>query len=139
CPAVIRLRAPGQGLLLRRLHRRLRPVSPLLSRRTPRPSLAGPYLMEEFPAVIADSVVLTLISNRVVAPEDFLTSGGACQPTESGRKKFFQAYEARKSTLVSHPVYGYRMSYSRMLEVQARMLASYVRGEPPAYTGFIVR
>jgi hypothetical protein len=31
------------------------------------------------------------------------------------------------------------MSYSRMLEVQARMLAGYVRGELPNYTGFIIR
>ena len=27
----------------------------------------------------------------------------------------------------------------RMLEVQARMLAAYVRGEIPRYTGFVVR
>ena len=77
--------------------------------------------------------------NRVVAPEDFLTWGSACQLNEAGRKKFFQTYEQRKSTLVAHPVYGYKMSYSRLLEVQARMLAGYVRGETPCYTGFVVR
>ena len=31
------------------------------------------------------------------------------------------------------------MTYSRMLEVQVRMLAAHVRGTVPAYTGFIVR
>ena len=41
--------------------------------------------------------------------------------------------------MVSHPVYGYKMSYARMLEVQARMLAAFVRGEVPSYTGFTVR
>ena len=40
---------------------------------------------------------------------------------------------------MAHPVYGYKMSYSRMLEVQARTLAAYVRGELPGYTGFTVR
>jgi len=45
----------------------------------------------------------------------------------------------RKAAVVTHPIYGYRMSYSRMLEVQARMLAAHVRGSIPAYTGFIVR
>jgi CRISPR-associated protein Cas1 len=103
-----------------------------------RPSLALD-IMEEFRAVIADSVVLTLINNRVVAPEDFLTWGNACQLTEEGRKKFFVAYEQRKATVVTHPVYGYKMSYSRMLEVQARTLAAYVRGDVPQYTGFTVR
>jgi CRISP-associated protein Cas1 len=103
-----------------------------------RPSLALD-VMEEFRAVIADSVVLTLINNRLVTPEDFLTWRGACQLTETGRKTFFNAYEQRKATVVTHPVYGYKMSYSRMLEVQARTLAAYVRGDIPNYTGFIVR
>ena len=59
--------------------------------------------------------------------------------TESGRRKFFGAYEQRKATVVTHPVYGYKMSYARMLEVQARTLAAYVRGDVPRYTGFTVR
>lgn len=103
-----------------------------------RPSLALD-VMEEFRAVIADSVVLTLVNNRLVEPGDFVAWGEACQLTEEGRKKFFAAYEQRKATVVTHPVYGYKMSYSRMLEVQARMLAAYVRGDVPGYTGFIVR
>jgi CRISPR-associated protein Cas1 len=103
-----------------------------------RPSLALD-LMEEFRAVIADSVVLNLVNNRIVTPEDFLTWRESCQLTEEGRKKFFTAYEQRRATVVSHPVYGYKMSYSRMLEVQARVLAAYVRGDIPQYTGFTVR
>lgn len=103
-----------------------------------RPSLALD-LMEEFRAVIADSVVLTLINNRVVEPADFVTWRDTCQLTEAGRKKFFCAYEQRKATVVKHPLFGYRMNYSRMLEVQARLLAAYVRGDIPSYTGFVVR
>jgi CRISP-associated protein Cas1 len=103
-----------------------------------KPSLALD-LMEEFRPIIADSVVLTLINNEMLTPADFLTWRDACQLTECGRKSFFQAYEQRKATEVTHPVYGYRMSYSRMLEVQARMLASYIRGTVPSYTGFTVR
>lgn len=103
-----------------------------------RPSLALD-LMEEFRAIIADSVVLTLINNRVVTPDDFLTWREACTLNESGRAKFFRCYEDRKATEVKHPVYGYTMSYSRMLEVQARTLAAYVRGDMPNYVGFQVR
>jgi len=103
-----------------------------------KPSLALD-LMEEFRPVIADSVVLTLINNEMLTPGDFLVWREACQLTDSGRRAFFQAYEQRKATVVTHPVYGYKMSYSRMLEVQARMLAAYVRGSVPAYTGFTVR
>jgi len=103
-----------------------------------KPSLALD-LMEEFRPVIADSVVLTLINNETVTRGDFVLWREACQLTESGRKAFFAAYEQRKATVITHPVYGYRMSYSRMLEVQARMLAAFVRGGIPTYTGFTVR
>jgi CRISPR-associated protein Cas1 len=103
-----------------------------------KPSLALD-LMEEFRAIIADSVTLTLINNGVLTPKDFLVWRDACQLTEDGRKRFFVAYEQRKATIVTHPVFGYKMSYGRMLEVQARMLAAYVRGDIPQYTGFTVR
>ena len=103
-----------------------------------KPSLALD-LMEEFRPVIADSVVLTLVNNEALTPGDFLTWRGACQLTDAGRRVFFRAYEQRKFTEVTHPVYGYRMTYGRMLEVQARMLASAVRGESPRYSGFRVR
>jgi CRISP-associated protein Cas1 len=103
-----------------------------------KPSLALD-LMEEFRPVIADSVVLTLINNESLTKDDFITWRGACNLTECGRKAFFAAYEQRKATVVTHPVYGYRMSYARMLEVQARTLAAFVRGEIPGYTGFTVR
>jgi len=103
-----------------------------------KPSLALD-LMEEFRTIIADSVVLTLINNAMLDASDFLVWRGACHLTERGRKAFFTAYEARRATEITHPVYGYRMSYSRMLEVQARMLAAAVRGSIPTYTGFTVR
>lgn len=108
------------------------------SNRHGKPSLALD-LMEEFRPVIADSVVLTLVNNEMLTPADFLNWRGACHLTDDGRKIFFRAYEQRKATEVTHPVYGYRMTYSRMLEVQTRMLAAYVRGSIPAYTGFTVR
>lgn len=103
-----------------------------------KPSLALD-LMEEFRAVIADSVALTLINNGSLSPKDFITWRGACQLTEEGRTRFFQTYEQRKATVVTHPVFGYKMAYGRMLEVQARMLAAHVRGDIPEYTGFTVR
>src|SRR5262249_17567488 len=103
-----------------------------------KPSLALD-LMEEFRAIIADSVVLTLINTGALAPRDFVVWRDACQLTEEGRRRFFVAYESRKATIVTHPVFGYKMSYGRMLEVQARMLAAHVRGDIPCYTGFTVR
>jgi CRISP-associated protein Cas1 len=103
-----------------------------------RPSLALD-LMEEFRAIIADSVVLTLVNNGMLSTSDFIAWNGACQLTEAGRRTFLETYERRKATIVTHPLFGYKMSYGRMLEVQARLLAAYIRGDVPAYQGFTVR
>jgi CRISP-associated protein Cas1 len=103
-----------------------------------KPSLALD-LMEEFRAVIADSVALTLINTGMVVESDFVTWRDSCLLTDDGRAAFFKAYEQRKSTEVTHPIFGYKMSYGRMLEVQARMLAAHVRVGVPRYFGFAVR
>jgi CRISPR-associated protein Cas1 len=95
--------------------------------------------MEEFRAIIADSVVLNLINNGMLTKADFLTWRGSCQLSDAGRAAFFRAYEQRKGTEVTHPVFGYRMTYGRMIEIQARMLAAFIRGEHPRYIGFTVR
>ena len=50
-----------------------------------KPSLALD-LMEEFRPVIADSVVLTLINNEMLTPDDFVVWREACQLTEAGRQ-----------------------------------------------------
>src|SRR5262249_1072083 len=67
-----------------------------------KPSLALD-LMEEFRAVIADSVVLTLINNGSVTRADFLVWREACQLTDEGRKKFFAAYEQRRAAAGTAP------------------------------------
>jgi CRISPR-associated protein Cas1 len=103
-----------------------------------KPSLALD-LMEEFRAIIADSVVLSLINNEILTSKVFLIWRESCQLTDEGRKRFFEAYEQRRQTIVTHPIFGYKMTYGRMLEVQARMLAAHVRGDIPEYTGFVVR
>ena len=103
-----------------------------------RPALALD-LMEEFRPIIADSVVITLINNKMVSDKDFLSNKGACYLTESGRRAFFEAYERRRNDMVTHPVFGYEMSYSRVLETQARLLARIITSEVPEYIGFKVR
>jgi CRISPR-associated protein Cas1 len=103
-----------------------------------RPSLALD-LMEEFRPVIADSVALTLINNSMLTNADFLIWRDSCQLTDAGRKTFFEVYEQRKATEVTHPIFGYKMTYGRMLEVQARMLSGHVRGDIPRYVGFTTR
>lgn len=96
-------------------------------------------LMEPFRPLIADSAVLTAINTRMVQSADFVRAGNAVALTPQGRKGFFRAYEQRMDTLVTHPLFGYRVSYRRMLEIQARLLARVVTGELSAYPVFTTR
>jgi len=103
-----------------------------------RPSLALD-LAEEFRPLVGDSVVLTLINNGMVDEDDFIQRGTACALKPSARRKVIEAYEARLETLVTHPIFGYTVSYRRVLEIQARLLARVVAGELQAYRPFITR
>ncbi|MBN8248225.1 MAG: CRISPR-associated endonuclease Cas1, partial [Verrucomicrobia bacterium] len=87
-----------------------------------RPALALD-LMEEFRPLVAESAVLTAINNRMVTPDDFVQAGKAVNLSPAGRKKFFLAYEQRMTGLLTHPLFDYKVSYRRALELQARILA----------------
>jgi CRISPR-associated protein Cas1 len=103
-----------------------------------RPALALD-LMEPFRPLIADSVVLTAINTRMVTSADFIRSGPSVALKPSGRRGFFRAYELRMDTLVTHPMFEYRVSYRRLLEIQARLLARFLSGEIDEYPVFITR
>ena len=103
-----------------------------------RPALALD-LMEPLRPLIADSAVLSSVNTRMVSERDFVTAGRAVSLTASGRENFLRAYEARMNTLVTHPLFDYRVSYRRLLEIQARLLAKTLEGEVGEYPVFVTR
>jgi len=96
-------------------------------------------MVEEFRPLIADSVCLTLINNGEMGPEHFTVRGDAAALTQTGRRKVIEACERRMDTLVTHPLFGYSVSYRRILEIQARLLSRHLLGELPAYPVFRTR
>ncbi|HEY4245266.1 MAG TPA: CRISPR-associated endonuclease Cas1 [Lacunisphaera sp.] len=103
-----------------------------------RPALALD-VMEEFRPLIADSCVLTAINNRMITPGDFVQAGEAVNLTPAGRKRFFLAYEKRMSDTVTHPLFDYKVSYRRAIELQLRLLARTLTGEIERYLPFTTR
>ena len=103
-----------------------------------RPALALD-LMEEFRPLIAESAVLSCINNRVVNEGDFVRAGQAVNLTPAGRKRFFNAYEQRMNSLLTHPIFDYKVSYRRALELQARLLAKTLTSEIPEYVPLTTR
>lgn len=103
-----------------------------------RPSLALD-LMEEFRPIIADSVVLQVVNTGIIGAGDFVRSSLGVAIKAPARKKLIEAYERRMDQLVTHPVFDYRISYRRVLEIQARLLGRFLTGEIPRYPGFTAR
>ena len=96
-------------------------------------------LMEEFRPLLADSVVVNAINTGVVEEADFLRRGIGATLTTEGRRKFLRAWERRLGEKVTHPTFGYRVSYRRVLEMQCRLLARHLLGELDEYPGFRTR
>ncbi|MBI4867851.1 MAG: CRISPR-associated endonuclease Cas1 [Candidatus Wallbacteria bacterium] len=106
--------------------------------RAGRPALALD-LMEAFRPLVVDSIVVRCVNTRAVTPESFHRSQAGVILSAPGRLAFLKAYEQRMDELITNPVFGYRMRYRRMLELEARLLARHLEGELPAYRPLTTR
>jgi len=103
-----------------------------------RPALALD-LMEPFRPLLAESAVIQAINNGEVKPSDFISAAGSVALDADGRKRFIASFERRLAQEVTHPQFGYRVSYRRLLELQARLLARHLLGELEDYPNFVTR
>lgn len=103
-----------------------------------RPSLALD-VMEEFRPLVVDSTVLTLVNNQMLDSNDFVRAGNTVTLTQRARKIFINTYEKRLHSIVTHPVFGYKVSYRRCIELQFRLLAKTLTGDIDQYHPFMTR
>ena len=103
-----------------------------------RPALALD-LAEEFRPIIAESVVINAVNNGEVAENGFVVRAGGVALEQAARRAVIASYERRLDHEITHPTYGYKITYRRVLEVQARMLAAAMLGEIPEYVPFTTR
>lgn len=103
-----------------------------------RPSLALD-LMEEFRPLLVDSAVITAINTGAVDPGSFEAGTSGVALNARGRKAFLNIYEGRMDQLMTHPVFDYRVSWRRVLTVQAQLLARLFRGAIAEYPAITTR
>lgn len=103
-----------------------------------RPALALD-LLEPFRPLLGDSAVIQAINNGEVRADDFVHAGGAAALKPDGRKRFIACIERRLAQEATHPLFGYRLSYSRLLELQARLLGRHLLGELPELPQLLTR
>jgi len=106
-----------------------------------RPSLALD-LMEEFRAIVVDSVVLRCLNNDLITPADFSPGTTPDRPvllSDNGKRHLIRTFEERVETTIRHPVTQEQMTYRRAFEIQTRLLARCLREGTPDYQPFRVR
>lgn len=106
--------------------------------RAGRPGLALD-LAEEFRPIVADSVLLSLVNTNEIEKSHFVSLPGETALTSDGRRTVIRAFERRMNTEVTHPIFGYAISYRRVIAVQARLLARTLEGDIPRYPAFVTR
>jgi len=103
-----------------------------------RPALALD-MMEPFRPLLVDSAVVTAVNNGEVRPTDFVRTPVGVNLSDTGRKRFIRTLERRMAQEVIHPLFGYRVEYRRLLEMQARLLGRFLLGEVGDYPNFLTR
>lgn len=103
-----------------------------------RPALALD-MMEEFRPVIADSTAINLFNTRELSEKDFIKTGLGVSFTSKGKRKIIGGFERRMDEETTHPLFGYTVSYRRIIEVQARLLSRVLSGELKEYPAFYRR
>ncbi len=80
-------------------------------------------MMELFRVPMVDLPVIASINRRQWDTDaDFDVAGEQVWLSETGRKKFIGIYERRKADYWKHPVINHSLTYSRLLELEVRLL-----------------
>ncbi|MBS4096498.1 MAG: type I-C CRISPR-associated endonuclease Cas1 [Sulfuricella sp.] len=98
-------------------------------------------LMEEFRAVLADRLALTLVNRGQIAAKDFTErEGGAVMLEGDARRAVVIAYQERKQEEITHPLLDAKAPLGLLPQLQARFMARAIRGEmAEGYLPFLYR
>ena len=95
-------------------------------------------LMEEFRPVMADRLALTLINRGQLKAKDFdCREGDSVLLNDTGRRTVITAYQERKQDALNHPVLEQSVAIGLLPQLQARLLARYLREDIGAYVPFL--
>lgn len=99
-------------------------------------------MMEEFRAIIVDSVVFNIALNNKLKPDDFTLpdqEGDACLLNKDARKFFITQLEKKLNAQLRHPVSGLNLDYRRCIEHQINHLVAVIRQSTNSYQAMVLR
>lgn len=96
-------------------------------------------LMEEFRAILADRLALSLVNLRQVTERDFkVTESGAVLMCDDARKTVLAAWQKKKQEEIMHPFLEEKMAAGLAVHYQALLLARHLRGDLDAYPPYLL-
>ncbi len=97
-------------------------------------------LMEEFRAMLADRLALSLINLGQVKKRGFtITESGAVRMDDDTRKTLLVAYQKRKQEQIEHPFLQEKIPVGMLVFAQAQLLSRHLRGDLDEYPPFLWR
>ena len=81
-----------------------------------------------FKPVIVERVIFTLVNNGIIKKDDFKKDLGYYLK-DSARKKFLQVYDEKMRTTIMHKQLNRKVSYRRLLRLEAYKLVKHVLGD----------
>ena len=101
-----------------------------------RPGLALD-LMEHLRPLVADRLVLSLVNNQQLRPNDFRkTESGAVELTDEARKLVIGSHQERKATTIVHPLLQEEIPWGLVPHIEARLLARTLRSDVETFPPF---
>lgn len=83
--------------------------------------------------------MVSLFNNKELTVKDFVITEEGVMIGRYTKHKVVAGYERRMDAKITHPLFGYKISYRRVLEVQSRILARVLSGEIEVYPAFCTR
>lgn len=96
-------------------------------------------LVEELRACMVDRFVISLVNNRVIKPVHFEAKAGGVYLTPAGRALFLTKWQKFRREQIMYLQCQERVEWGMIPLLQARELASVIRGESETYRPFIWR
>lgn len=97
-------------------------------------------IMELFRVPVVDMAVLGAVNRRTFDPDEhFTVTGKQVWLSEEGRRRLIAVYERRKHEEYRHPAIGYTLSYTRMMELEVRLLEKEWSSEPGLFARLRIR
>jgi CRISPR-associated protein Cas1 len=94
--------------------------------------------MEEFRAVVADRIALSLVNLKQVTKRDCkVAETGAVEMRDDARKTVLMAWQKKKQEEVTHPFTGDKVQMGLVPHLQALLLARHLRGDLDAYPPYL--